>query len=259
MCLILFAYKASDDWPLVVASNRDEAYQRPTKEAHFWIDAPHVLAGRDLEKGGTWMGVDKSGRFAAVTNYREGVPSIHQAPRSRGELIEHFFRQNASARQYLDVVKGEGEFYAGFSCLMGDMQALYFYSNRMEEIKAIDPGVHGLSNAFLDTPWPKVQSGREELSQLLSKPETLSRDAVFQMLHDQRTYEMAQLPRTGIESAREKALSAKFIAVDERYGTRSSTVIMVHASGQVHYEERSFEPWGKCFHTSNFQYELTPT
>ena len=243
---------------MLIASNRDEAYQRPTQAAHFWSDAQHILGGRDLEKGGTWMGIDKTGRFAAVTNYREGMPSTDQAPRSRGELVEHYLRQDVKANQYLEGVRGEGDLYAGFSTLMGDLGGVYYYSNRFDGVvRSIEPGVHGLSNAFLNTPWPKVESGREELSRLLLKPNRLSSDMVFEMLHDQRTYEKDLLPQTGIDDKREQILSAKFIAVDERYGTRSSTVIMVHSSGQVHYEERSFKPWGVCFNTSKFLFQLS--
>jgi len=256
VCLILFAYKASTDWPLVIASNRDEAYERPTQEAQFWSDAPHILAGRDLDKGGTWMGIDKGGRFGALTNFREGPPSVVEAPSSRGKLIESYLRQNLNAQTYLENVISERHQYAGFSTLLGDLKKLYFYSNRMDTISLVDPGVHGLSNALLDDPWPKVEKGIGELNTLLLNPKALSAGLLFEMLRDQTTFEMALLPQTGIDAERERILSAKFIAVDARYGTRSSTVIMVHSSGQVHYEERHFKPFGVCAKNSVFKFQL---
>lgn len=255
MCLILLAYKASAEWPLVVASNRDEAYSRPTQVAQFWADAPHVLGGRDLEKGGTWMGVDLNGRFAAVTNFRQGLAQ-QDAPKSRGELVAHYLREQTPAHQYLQWVNDEHEQYAGFSAIMGHVKALYFYSNRARLIKPLEPGVHGLSNALLDTPWPKVNSGKEELSRLIFEEKTSHSDSFFEMLLDQSTYDAALLPHTGIEPHREKALSAKFIAQDERYGTRSSTVIRVHCSGLVHYAERSYAPWGLCTNAIEYSFQL---
>ena len=258
MCLILFAYKTNPEWPLIVASNRDEAYSRPTQEAHFWADAPKVLAGRDLEMGGTWMGMDLEGRFAALTNFREGFPQPN-APKSRGELVQRYLMGHTKPEPYLDAIKAERHLYAGYSCLMGDVHQLYFHSNRCDEIFAIEPGVHGLSNAFLDTPWPKVTSGQAQLTQLLSNPLELDREALFKMLQDTKTFQDAMLPQTGIPMDRERALSAKFIAMDERYGTRSSTVIMVHRSGQVQYAERGFAPWGRLLHTSEFLFQLNPS
>jgi uncharacterized protein with NRDE domain len=256
VCLILFAYRASTEWPLVIASNRDEAYERPTQEAQFWSDAPHILAGRDLDKGGTWLGIDKEGRFGVLTNFREGSQPVDEAPRSRGKLVESYLRQNLNAHPYLENVISERTQYAGFSMLLGDLKNLYFYSNRMDTISAVEPGVHGLSNALLDDPWPKVERGRGELSTLLLRPSALSADLLFEMLQDPTTYERGLLPQTGIDAERERILSAKFIAVDEHYGTRSSTVIMVHSSGQVHYEERNFKPYGVSDKTSTFDFQL---
>jgi len=255
MCLILFAYKANAQWPLILASNRDEAFNRPTHTAQFWMNAPDILAGQDLDKGGTWLGMRKDGRIAAVTNFRQGL-SLQDAPKSRGRLVDRYLQTQTPARAYLESVQLEKDLYAGFCCLLGDLNSLFFYSNRGGDIERVEPGVHGLSNAFLDTPWPKVSKGKEELSSLLGAQAHLSAEALFEMLADQETFDRERLPQTGIDPDRERALSAKFIAMDERYGTRSSTVILVHESGRVQYVERSFAPFGVLVNESKFCFDL---
>lgn len=255
MCLILFAYKTNPRWPMIVASNRDESYARPTLNAEFWSDSPEIFAGRDLEKGGTWLGLTKRGRFAAVTNHRDGFAKLDY-PKSRGLLVEHFLRGQTPSLDYLQQVDSEKDLYAGFGCLLGDLSNLYFYSNRANGIQSVAPGVHGLSNAFLNTPWPKVEKGKHELSQLLTAQSPLSADALFEILADRESFAHDQLPHTGIDSIREKALSSKFIAVDDQYGTKSSTVIMVHESGDVHFLERSFGPSGHLTGEAQIKFAL---
>ena len=255
MCLILFAYKTSPRWPLILASNRDESYARPTQSAGFWTDSNGLLAGRDLDKGGTWLGLTKRGRFAAVTNYREGAQQPNY-PKSRGVLVENFLRGHVQSLDYLEQVRSEQHLYAGFGCLLGDLSNLYFYSNRSDEIECVQTGVHGLSNAFLNTPWPKLEKGKQQLHRLITAESSLNAEVLLEMLADRQTFEQDQLPQTGVDSHREKVLSSKFIAVDERYGTKSSTVIMVHESGDVHFVERSFGPWGHLIGESNFKFAM---
>jgi uncharacterized protein with NRDE domain len=255
MCLILFAYKTSPRWPLILASNRDESYARPTQSAGFWKDSSDLLAGRDLDKGGTWLGLTKRGRFAAVTNYREAAAQPNY-PKSRGVLVENFLRGRVQSLDYLEQIRSEQHLYAGFGCLLGDLSNLYFYSNRSDEIEGVQAGVHGLSNAFLNTPWPKLEKGKQQLHRLITAESSLSSEVLLEMLADRETFELDQLPQTGIDSHREKILSSKFIAVDERYGTKSSTVIMVHESGDVHFVERSFGPWGHLIGESNFKFAM---
>jgi uncharacterized protein with NRDE domain len=255
MCLILFAYKTSPRWPLILASNRDESYARPTQSAEFWTDSNGLLAGRDLDKGGTWLGLTKRGRFAAVTNYREGAQQPNY-PKSRGVLVENFLRGHVQSLDYLEQVRSEQHLYAGFGCLLGDLSNLYFYSNRSDEIECVQTGVHGLSNAFLNTPWPKLEKGKQQLHRLITDESSLNAEVLLEMLADRETFEQDQLPQTGVDSHREKVLSSKFIAVDERYGTKSSTVIMVHESGDVHFVERSFGPWGHLIGESNFKFAM---
>ena len=247
MCLILFALQAHAEYPLVVAANRDEAYTRPAAAAAFWLDHPEVYGGRDLEMGGAWMGMTRSGRFAAVTNFRDGYPK-GTAPRSRGDLVGGYLTSDQAAQPYLHSVAARQAQYAGFGTLAGDMNSLWFLSNYGNGVEAVTPGVHGLSNHLLDTPWPKVAGGRRDLMALLDR-DALTLPALpeklFAMLADRSIAAADALPDTGVGIRREKELGPKFIAVDDRYGTRASTVIIVNSRGEVHYAERSFGEHGK--------------
>ncbi len=255
MCLILFAFQAHENFPLVIAANRDEAYARPAAPAGFWRDHPHVYGGRDLEMGGAWMGLTRHGRFAAVTNYRDGFPK-GGAPRSRGELVGGYLTGTQAARPYLESVATRKTEYAGFGVLAGDLNALWFLSNYGNGIEAIAAGVHGLSNHLLDTPWPKVTSGKRELAALLNGDVGTLPEKLFDMLSDRSVATDRELPDTGIGLQREKALGPKFIAVDDRYGTRASTVIIVGRDGRVHYIERSFGPRGTFLSVVSNRFEL---
>ena len=158
MCLILFAYRSLPDYRLVLAANRDEFYDRPTRHVAFWDDAPEILAGRDLKAGGTWMGITKKGRFAAITNYRDSGMTIENAP-SRGDLVKDFLIGKSRPHDYLESLQNKGQDYNGFNLIIGDGNELFYYSNRDGNIHNIEPGVHGLSNHLLNTPWPKVAQG----------------------------------------------------------------------------------------------------
>jgi uncharacterized protein with NRDE domain len=256
MCLILLAFQASEDYPLVVAANRDEAYTRPTAPAAFWHVHPQVYGGRDLEMGGAWMGLTLSGRFAAVTNFRDG-PAKGAAPRSRGELVGGYLTGDQAAQPYLQTVAARKSEYAGFGALAGDLQALWFLSNYANDVVAVTPGVHGLSNHLLDTPWPKVTSGKSELATLLQSGGPSLCEKLFDMLADRSVAADHALPDTGVGIAREKALGPKFIAVDDRYGTRASTVIIVGCDKNVTYAERSFGPRGKFLDEVTRSFQLT--
>lgn len=244
MCLILFAFNASAKYPLVIAANRDEAYARPAASAAFWTDHPQVHAGRDLEMGGAWIGITRSGRFAAVTNFRDGQPK-GIAPRSRGELVGGFLTGTQDAAAYLQDIATRKTEYAGFGTLSGGLNDLWFLSNYGNGIERVTPGVHGLSNHLLDTPWPKVAAGRHELTAILGTDPLQMPDQLFAMLADRSIAPENALPNTGVGIAREKQLGPKFIAVDERYGTRASTVIIVNRQREVYFAERSFGPRGK--------------
>lgn len=241
MCLILFSFRAHRYFPLVVAANRDEHFNRPAAAAAFWDDHPEVYAGRDLEQGGTWMGINTSGRFAAVTNYRQGRPGA-AAPRSRGALVRDFLTGNMPASSYMAGIGGDQ--YNPYSLIAGDLDALYFQSNRGSGITGIAPGVHGLSNHLLDTPWPKVTAGMAALTTTLSSddPDAIG-SVLFALLSERTPARDTQLPDTGIDRQRERELSPPFILGD-LYGTRTSTLLLVHASGDVFVHEKRYGPGG---------------
>lgn len=241
MCLILFSFRAHRHFPLVVAANRDEHFSRPAAAAAFWDDHPEVYAGRDLEQGGTWMGISTRGRFAAVTNYRQGRPGA-AAPRSRGALVRNFLTGDKSASAYMADI--DGDHYNPYSLIAGDLDALYFQSNRGSGVLPVAPGIHGLSNHLLDTPWPKVTAGIAALTATRNSddPDALG-SALFSLLSGRTPAEDAQLPDTGIERQRERELSPPFILGD-LYGTRTSTLLLVHASGDVFVHEKRYGPGG---------------
>lgn len=242
MCLILFALRAHPRYPLVVAANRDEAYARPSAAAAFWDEHADVYGGRDLEHGGTWLALTRRGRFAAITNYRQGLP---RAPRlrSRGELTRDFLSSDGAAAAYLHDVESRAGSYNGFSMLAGRPDELWFYSNRGAGPQAVAPGVHGLSNHLLDEPWPKVTRGIASLQALLGADDSVLAERLLDLLADRAAAPDHLLPRTGIELDRERMLSASFIA-GETYGTRASTVVIVDADGETLFVERSFGPGG---------------
>ncbi len=243
MCLILFGLRVHRHFPLVVAANRDEHYGRPAAAAGFWADHPDIYAGRDLEKGGTWMGINTNGRFAAITNYREGVPGP-AAPRSRGELVSGFLTSGESTPDFFGKTVQSANDYNPFSMIAGDLDALDFYSNRGNGIMPITPGVHGLSNRLLDTPWPKVVAGTAAMAATLDLDDPDAINAMlFALLAERNGAQDAQLPDTGTSRQRERELSPPFIS-GEHYGTRTSTVLLVHASGDVFVHEKRFGPHG---------------
>jgi uncharacterized protein with NRDE domain len=243
MCLVLIALKSHADYPLIVAANRDEFYDRPTATAGFWTDTPSVLAGRDLKAGGTWLGTDTRGRLAAVTNYRQGQRE-RAAPRSRGYLVSEFLTGDAAVPEYMRRVQQEAELYNGFNLIAGDPSALFYYSNREGRIRDLTPGVYGLSNHLLDTPWPKVTASKRALGNLLSRPGAELTDQLFALLADRRQAGDEQLPSTGVGQDWERLLSSAFI-VSPDYGTRSSTVVLLAGDGSRMFIERSFGRGGE--------------
>lgn len=238
VCLILFAYKVHPDYPLVLAGNRDEFHDRPTAPAGFWQESPEILAGRDLLGGGTWLGITRTGRLATVANFRHPA-EFHRPGLSRGSLTVDFLRSDVPPLAYLAALARQSDLYKGFNLLVGDLSGLAFYSNREQVIRHLPPGIYGLSNALLDTPWPKVMQGKAALAALLATgpvtPETL-----LSILADTSRPPDEQLPDTGIGRERERLLSSRFITSFD-YGTRASTAVLFEHSGQVTFVERSFE------------------
>ena len=235
MCLILFALGRHRDYPLVVIANRDEYYARPSRTAHWWDDVP-IFAGRDLEAGGTWLGINRQGRFAAVTNVRE-PGGMTPGKRSRGELPRDFLAGKADPVDYLAEVAGRGGEYSGFNLLLGDSSALWVCSNRGGAPMPVEPGVYGVSNGAFDEDWPKLASARAELSALLG--DSPDEEALLEILTDHRIAPDHALPSTGVSLDVERMLSSRFIRSPE-YGTRACSVLRFEADGVIHFSEFNF-------------------
>lgn len=234
MCLIVLAYKARAEFPLILGANRDEFLDRPAEPAHFWKDAPEIFAGRDKRVGGTWMGITRQGRFAAVTNYRDMRVSFPAGP-SRGALVRKALEGS------IDTTGTS--VYAGFNLLYGPLDALRYHNNINHRDEPLTPGVHALSNHLLDTPWPKVVRSKAILNTLLGQSPGAITDGLFQLLTDETMAADDQLPDTGLPLEMERASSPAFIRTPN-YGTRCSTVVLVDAHGKVYFEERTWPGGG---------------
>ncbi len=239
MCLILFAYDCHPRYQLVVASNRDEFYKRSTAPAEFWQGNSGILAGKDLEQGGTWMGVTTAGRFAALTNYRDPASYKAQAP-SRGSLVQNYLSSHLDPAAYIQKLPEGAEEYNGFNLLAGTMESMYYYSNREKQLRKIEKGIHGLSNSLLDVAWPKVTRGKKALADCLRQEEVDAAD-LFAILADREQPPDQDLPSTGVSLEMERILAPLYV-VSPNYGTRSSTVILIDRDDQVQYWERSYAP-----------------
>lgn len=255
MCLILFALHRHPDYPLIVAANRDEFHDRPTAAARFWPEAPQLLAGRDLQGGGTWLGVTRQGRFAALTNFRDPPSHRDDAP-SRGGLVTDFLRGAMPATAYLDDVARRGAAYNGFNLVAGGAAALSAYCNRGGGVVTLGAGVHGISNGLLDEAWPKVAAGRAALAALVDGGRPTS-EALFALLADTAPAPDGQLPETGIGLEWERRLSPRFI-VSPGYGTRCSTVLLFRRDGKVYFAERAFDRDGCPGETVAFCFSVDP-
>ncbi|GGJ88308.1 hypothetical protein GCM10007063_08540 [Lentibacillus kapialis] len=238
MCLINFHFQNHPDYKLIIAANRDEFYKRPTAPAQFWEDNPDILAGRDLVGMGTWLGVTKDGRIAALTNYRD--PSeFRQHKKSRGNIVKDYLESSLPAADFLTGLQKEKNTYAGFNFIAGRPERLYYYSNVQNDIALIPKGTHGLSNEFLDTPWPKVVKGKERLAAYVRQHATIEIDPLFDIISDVEQAPDEHLPDTGIGLNLERKLSPLFIKTPE-YGTRCSTVLLVDRHNKVTFVERRF-------------------
>jgi uncharacterized protein with NRDE domain len=241
MCLILFAYQHHPRYPLILAANRDEFFNRPTQALAFWPDQPGIAAGRDLKRMGTWLGLNRHGRLAAVTNYREAGVQRPEA-RSRGHLVADFLVGNTTAPDYLRRLHANGHRYNGFNLIMGDARELHYYSNRGVAPTPVQPGIHGLSNHLLDTPWPKVCKGQSKMAAILAEDDTnIDRQRLLEALEDQSAPPDDQLPDTGLGAEWERMLAPIFITSPD-YGTRCSSLLTINTHGEVHFTEITWQP-----------------
>lgn len=254
MCLILFAWKAHPRYSLVLAANRDEFHQRPSSAAHFWEDSPALLAGRDLQAGGTWLGITRSGRFAAITNFRE--PAVPELPleHSRGHLVSNFLESEAKPLEHARQLAGKAENYRGFNLLLGTPAELAYASNRGSGPQPVTPGIHGLSNHLLDTDWPKVQTGRQRLARLL-EAEGLEPDKLFDLLADRKPTP-GEIPVGPEASLAPEQLMKHYFILSPVYGTRSSNVLLISREGKVQFHERQFSPDGGETEARHFEFTI---
>lgn len=253
MCLIFISVQDHPQYKLIVAANRDEFYQRKTAAAAYWPDHPQLLGGRDLEAKGTWMAMHKNGRLAMVTNYRD-IRNLKSSAPSRGALVTDFLLDSRSPEAYLREVEEKGHAYNGFNLVVGTAEELWYHSNYKNGVEKLVPGLHGLSNHLLDTPWPKVERGKEKMKALL-KSESLSTDQLFPVLSDDVIAADDALPDTGVGLERERMLSAMFIK-SPGYGTRCSTIILVDRHDHVQFSERVFDLQTFAYTQRDFSFRI---
>lgn len=250
MCIAFLAYRTSPEWPLIIAANRDEYHAREALAAMPWIDAPHILGGIDKVGGGTWLAVDRQARLGFLTNYRHPQELLTEAP-TRGLLVSGFLQQERGAYSYLQQLMATATQFNGFNIVLGNAQILYYFNNQEQKIEALTPGYHVLSNQFMNSPWPKSERLRQNLAKLpladLLNQQQL--EPIFTPLYDKEKAPDAMLPRTGISLERERLLSSPFI-VSDTYGTRCSTIMAVHQSGQVYFAERRFNAQAQLVETN---------
>jgi uncharacterized protein with NRDE domain len=251
VCLILFAWQAHPRYPLIVAANREEFHQRPTTAAAFWKETPDLLAGRDLQAGGTWLGVTRSGRFAAITNYREPLAPDNHVEMSRGHLVRDFLLGQEYPMHHASTVSERGSSYSGFNLLLGTPGELAYVSNRNEGPVTVQAGSHGLSNHLLDTDWPKVHAGREHLESLLDS-NRIDPEQLLELLTD-RSLTPGDIPENIEDDLVPELLTRHYFIISPVYGTRSSTVVLVDNNGETVFVERQFDPHGQEIETRSFQ------
>lgn len=244
MCLLVIAWRVHPRYELVVAANRDEFHERPTAPMGKWPAPDEIIAGRDLRAGGTWLGLDRRRRFGIVTNFRELQRPAPGSP-SRGNLIPGYLRNPAPLTQSIRQLEPLADSYSGFNLLLADRESLWYLSNRAPEFaRSLRPGIYGLSNELLDTPWPKLQRVRRRFDALINQADTLSEEALFAILADPTPAGVDDtLPDTGLSREWEQLLSSPFISNDE-YGTRCSTLVRIDQQGALILNERRFGPRG---------------
>lgn len=242
MCLISIQLSQHASYKLVLVANRDEQYDRPSLPAHFWPDYPDLLAGKDLSARGTWLGITKQGRIAAVTNSYLMTTQESDQKLSRGNLVMDYLTGSIGPEDYLNQVRQQRTDYNGFNLIVGSSDGLHHYNNILDEYSILQTGNHAVSNATLDTPWPKVTLTKAAMAELASSSE-LDEEAIFRIMADRTPPPDDQLPDLPLDLPILRAVSANFIQT-ERYGTRSTTLILIDHSDRVTFVERSYLPDG---------------
>nr|WP_106779070.1 NRDE family protein [Lysinibacillus timonensis] len=253
MCLINLHFQEHPKYKLVIVANRDEEYSRPTKAAHYWEDQPNILAGRDLKEMGTWLGVSKQGKFAALTNFRD--PTLPSAPMSRGEIVKSFLENDVHPSDFIKQLAHNRKLYGGYNVIVGNGDELYHYNNILTEFNQLVPGTYSLSNSSLNTPWPKVEKGRSRLRNYVEANENhFNINDLFHILSDRTKASDDELPNTGVGLNLERELSSMFIQMPH-YGTRSSTVVLFDWQHQITFVERTYRE-GQFLFDKAFEFSI---
>lgn len=250
MCLVVLAWRQQPESPLIVAGNRDEFHARPTQELHWWSDQPDILGGRDLQAAGTWLGLHRNGRFATVTNFRDAEKPSAKF-RSRGLLVSEFLLDTSTPIDYLQNI--DGDRYAGFNLLLSDGETLAWYSNRAPEPQLLEPGIYGLSNALLDSPWHKVRRSKSAMTDLLQN-NSINETQLLRLLADREQAPVGEIDSERLPFATARSISAPFI-VHPDYGTRSSSIVLRDSSGDWRIKERRFDAAGIVSGESAFKFK----
>ena len=255
MCLILLSLRPNPRYRFILAANRDEYYKRPAKPAKFWSDCPRLLAGRDLTANGTWLGITRDGKFAAVTNYYEiGIANSNM--RSRGNLTSNFLASEQTIDQYSSYVNANKNLYKGYGLLFGSFKHVRYMSNRHEMQTDLTYGIHGLSNHYLNSPWPRVQIGKKWIEQETEQGATIDPERLFNiLLYKGDTGKFTECQDSGSASTPNEPDVAMFLRSQD-FGTRSSTVILVEKSGAIYFEERTYN-YSSESHLSRREYAFT--
>ncbi len=252
MCLVVFGLNTHEKYRLVFVANRDEFFKRPTQPAHEWVDSG-IIAGKDLEADGTWMGVNKKGKLAAITNYRD-LKNLKKGAPSRGMLTRDFLESDLSIIEYLEKIKIKAAEYNGFNLLLADKHRVIHYSNVSKVITEIEDGIHGLSNALLDTPWPKVKKVKSRLKDAM-RNNSLNESSLINMISDKELAADEELPDTGVPFELEKQLSSMYIRIPG-YGTRCTTVVKISKQGFLEYTEVAYNEAGELISRNEFSFQV---
>ena len=252
MCLIAFAYNYHPDYKLIFAANRDEFFERPSLPIHFWNDEP-ILAGKDLKEGGTWCGITKNSRFAAITNFRN-IKTVKKEAPSRGKIVTDFLTGTSSPELYSKGLADSANQYNGYCFIFGNLTELFFFSNQDKKLVKLENGINGLSNHLLNTPWFNVRRGKELLKQAIERGDNLV-DDLFSLLSDKITSPDNELPDTGLSKDMEKKISSIFVETPD-YGTRSSSVILIDKNDNVTFIEKSLDAKNKEWITNKYNFKL---
>lgn len=253
MCLIFVSIRNHPVYKIVIAANRDEFYARKTAPAQWWKDYPEVVGGRDLEAGGTWMAMTKTGKISLITNYRD-LKNINPSAPTRGQLVSDYLENDSVAEIYCREVEKKGRQYNGFNLLTGTADELWYVSNYKEGVEKLSPGFYGLSNKLLDSPWPKLLRGKERLKPVLEE-QTIHPDELLDVLNDETRAKDEDLPDTGVGLERERALSSMFIK-SPGYGTRCSTAVLIDHNDHVIFVERVYDLKDFSFSSNRFEFDI---